>query len=443
MTWIDDAYLCAIVLATLAAVQGVIFNSFRWHKPENASNMRWVGKKVTMEAESCPSLTLLVPARHEQAVLASTLQQLCKQDYPNLVVMPIIGHDDPETLSAAEAIKYLYPDTVKIVIDHSWPKNKPKALNTALPSINTDLIGIIDAEDDVAPGLCELVANEFLADPSIDVVQGGVHLVNLDGPWYSGRNAVEYLLWYASRLPFQAELGFLPLGGNTCFFRTSKVREIGGWDPNALAEDADIGIRIACGGAKVIVRYQGELATREECPPTTRSLLKQRTRWYQGFIQIIRKRDWRGLSVPHQALALVTLFTPFLQVFSSILLPGFMIVIGILEAVPVDLVLGAFIPLFVELVALILEFDSMHRLRKLAGDRIGVRDMVLLVLTVVPYQLIMGSALVAALWRELRGKRGWVKTEHSGLHRTEPEYIDLRDNKLEIFSPEYFPAAGK
>ncbi len=443
MTWVDIVYLVAMLFATIGAIQGVVFNSFRWHRPDNAKKMQWSQPTVEFDPGTSPSLTLLVPARHEQAVLANTLIQLCKQNYPNLVVMPIIGHDDEETLAAAKSVQYLYPKIIQIVMDYSWPKNKPRALNSALEKIETDLFGIIDAEDDVVPGLCERVVTEFMADEKVDVVQGGVHLVNLDGPWFAGRNAVEYLLWYASRLPFQAELGFLPLGGNTCFFRTSIVREVGGWDPDALAEDADIGVRIAVNGAKVVVKYDGVFATREECPESTTALYKQRVRWYQGFFQIIRKRDWRMLSLGRQLLALVTLLTPILQFLSALVLPGLLLYIGFSQTTPVDLVLLAFVPLFVEMAALVLEIDAISRLRRLESKRIRVKDLLLIVLSVIPYQLVMGAALFGALVRELSGNRSWTKTVHHGAHRIQPAYIDLRDTSGPVREPDYFPAAGK
>ncbi len=376
-----------------------------------------------------PSMAILVPARHEEQVLTETLLKLCHQDYPGLVVVPIVGHDDPGTLAAAEAAAYLYPEIVKIVIDHSWPKSKPKALASALPEVETEIVGVLDAEDDVAPGLCYRVANEFLADPEIDVVQGGVHLVNLEGPWFAIRNAVEYALWYSSRLPYQAHLGFMPIGGNTCFFRRSAVDAVGGWDVESLAEDADIGVRLAATGAKVTVRYDEALATREESPPSTSGLVRQRVRWYQGFIQIVRKREWRSLSLKRQLLALVTLAAPFFQFLSALMLPGILLFVGLTRSLSVDLVLAAFVPLFVELVALVLEFDALARLRRTeGGKRIRVRDVFWLIVSIIPYQLVMGLALVLAVFREIRGNHSWAKTEHVGSHREHSgQIIDLRE----------------
>ena len=426
MHGVDYIFLLCVVLTTGAAVQGVVFNSFRWHAPRNAADISF--REPAPVGTRLPSMAILVPARHEEQVLTETLLKLCQQGYPELKVVAIIGHDDPETLVAAEAAAYLYPETVSIVIDHSWPKSKPKALASALPVVDADIVGVIDAEDDVAAGLCRRVAGEFLADPAIDVVQGGVHLVNLNGPWFAIRNAVEYVLWYSSRLPYQARLGFIPIGGNTCFFRWSAVLAVGGWDREALAEDADIGVRLAAAGAKVAVRYDEDLATREECPTSTSGLVKQRVRWYQGFIQIIRKREWRSLSRRHQLLAMVTLAAPLLQFLSALMLPGVLLFVGLTRSLSVDLVLAAFVPLFVELVALVLEVDALIRLRRAeGGGKVRVRDVFWLVVSIIPYQLMMGLALITAAVREIRGNHSWAKTDHVGSHRKHTEQvIDLR-----------------
>src|SRR3977135_3984716 len=91
---------------------------------------------------------------------------------------------------------------VAAVVDHNWPKNKPTALNTALPACRGDVVGIIDAEDDVHPRLLRGVDAAFRATDA-DVVQGGVQLVNFRSSWFALRNCLEYFFWFRSRLHLQ------------------------------------------------------------------------------------------------------------------------------------------------------------------------------------------------------------------------------------------------
>ena len=185
-------------------------------------------------------------------------------------------------------------------MDDNVPKNKPKALNTALPHCRGDVVGVFDAEDEVHPRAARARRPRFRATGA-DVVQGGVQLINFHSSWYSLRNCLEYFFWFRSRLHLHAASGFIPLGGNTVFVRTDVLREVGGWDVDCLAEDCDLGRAALAVRGKVVVAYDSDVVTREETPATADGLLKQRTRWNQGFLQVLRKEcEWRAAD-PRQA----------------------------------------------------------------------------------------------------------------------------------------------
>jgi cellulose synthase/poly-beta-1,6-N-acetylglucosamine synthase-like glycosyltransferase len=209
------------------------------------------------------SFSLIVPARHEQAVLGATLERLAGAHHPNFEVVAVVGDDDPDTLAVAEDDAARHPDRIRVLVDSSRPKNKPRALNSALPACAGAVTAVFDAEDEVHPELLRHVDARF-ADTGADIVQGGVQLMNYHSSWYSLRNVLEYYFWFRSRLHFHARQRFIPLGGNTVFIRTDRLREAGGWDPDCLAEDCEIGVRLSSRGAKVAVAYDPDLVTREE-----------------------------------------------------------------------------------------------------------------------------------------------------------------------------------
>jgi cellulose synthase/poly-beta-1,6-N-acetylglucosamine synthase-like glycosyltransferase len=136
------------------------------------------------------SISLLVPARHEERVLEDTLEAMCRLDHPCFEVIVIVGHDDPATTAVARAVERRHPDVVRVVVDHHWPKSKPKALNTGLPHCRGTLVGIFDAEDEVHSQLLRVVDAAF-STTDADVVQGGVQLVNFRSSWYALRNCLE------------------------------------------------------------------------------------------------------------------------------------------------------------------------------------------------------------------------------------------------------------
>jgi cellulose synthase/poly-beta-1,6-N-acetylglucosamine synthase-like glycosyltransferase len=364
------------------------------------------------------SFSLLLPARHEQAVLGDTIDALARLDHPYYEVIVIIGHDDPETEHVARSAAARNGRNVRVVMDHNVPKNKPKALNTALPECRGDIVGVFDAEDDVHPGLLRLVEARF-EESGADVVQAGVQLMNVQTSWWSLRNCLEYYFWFRSRLHFHADQRFIPLGGNTVFTRTALLRRAGGWDPECLAEDCEIGVRLSTGGAHVAVAYDPQVVTREETPQSVKALVKQRTRWNQGFLQVFRKGEWRKLPSRRQRwLARYTLAMPFLQAATGALLPLAVASMFVLK-VPVPVALATFSPLALMLVTMAVEGAALGEFGREFGIRIRLWDRVRLVLGAFPYQLLLAFAALRSVWREIRGDGGWEKTSHANAHRAD------------------------
>jgi cellulose synthase/poly-beta-1,6-N-acetylglucosamine synthase-like glycosyltransferase len=363
------------------------------------------------------SFSLLVPARHEQAVLGDTVDRLARLDHPDFEVVVIIGHDDPETGAVAEAAADRWPGRVRVVIDHNVPKNKPKALNTALAECRGDVVGVFDAEDEVDRRLLRQVDTCFRRTGA-HVVQGGVQLMNFQTSWYSLRNCLEYFFWFRSRLHLHALHRFIPLGGNTVFVRTNVLRDVGGWDPECLAEDCELGVRLSALGAKVAVAYDPELVTREETPDSVRALIKQRTRWNQGFLQVLRKGEWRNLPTrPMRWLARYTLAMPFLQAFTGVAVPVSM-ACAIWLRVPVVIALISFLPAVPTLATLAFEAAGLREFGRIYYVRPRLRDYARLLLGTFFYQWLLASAALRAVGREALGRRGWEKTAHIGAHRT-------------------------
>ena len=368
------------------------------------------------------SFTLLVPGRHEEEVMGQTLDKLATQDHPDFEIIAIVGHDDPGTERVVREAAARHPHLIKVVVDDSVPKNKPKALNKALKVARGDVIGVFDAEDDVHPKLLSLVDSRF-SETGADVVQGGVQLMNFQSSWWSLRNVLEYYFWFRSRLHFHANARFIPLGGNTVFVRREWLDWSDGWDDGCLAEDCELGVRLSSAGAKVVVAYSPEVVTREETPGTLTSLYKQRTRWNQGFLQVLGKGEWRKLPQLRQRLfARYLLAMPFLQAATGILIPVAIVIILTVK-VPTAVALITFIPLAPTLITLAVEITGLTEFGRLYSQKVRVRDYVRLVLGTFPYQIFLAAAAVRSVVRNLKGDHSWEKTEHTGAHRdalTEP-----------------------
>jgi cellulose synthase/poly-beta-1,6-N-acetylglucosamine synthase-like glycosyltransferase len=256
--------------------------------------------------------------------------------------------------------------------------------------------------------------------------------MNLRSSWWSLRNCLEYFFWFRSRLHLHAHHRFIPLGGNTVFVRTAVLQAVGGWDPECLAEDCELGVRLSALGATVAVAYDPDLVTREETPDTLRSLFKQRTRWNQGFLQVLRKGEWRRIPARRQRmLARYTLSMPFLQAFSGVAIP-LSIVSMLWLRVPVAIALFSFLPAIPTLATLAFEIAALREFSRLYFIKPRILDYARLLLGTFFYQLILAGAAVRAVIREAIGARGWEKTAHVGAHRTGTgaEVVELRPQPI-------------
>ena len=406
--------LVSLALAAFAAVT-LWWTMHAWRTPETLASTRFAAPDGAHRI----TFSLLVPARHEQAVLERTVARLLESSHDGYEIIIIVGHDDPDTAAVAHRVAETAPGRILVVTDTNESKNKPRALNSALPYCRGDVVGVFDAEDEVHPSLLEHVDHAFRATGA-DVVQGGVQLINFQSSWYSLHNCLEYFFWFRSRLHLHAGKGFIPLGGNTVFVRTEVLRRANGWDGTCLAEDCDLGVRLSSRGAKVVVAYDSAIVTKEETPGSLTSLVKQRTRWNQGFLQVYRKGEWRRLpGFGQRMLARYTLTGPFMQAFSGVAIP-FGVGVALWTSLPVFVALLTFVPVLPMATNLVFQLVGLHDFGKQYGLRIRWYHYAKLVLGALPYGLLLAVAALRAVWREYTGKRNWELTSHVGAHLSTP-----------------------
>jgi glycosyltransferase XagB len=372
---------------------------------------------VGLEPAPAPgrSFSLIVPARHEQAGLGERLSRLATNDHPDFEVLVVIGDDDPATTAVAQQAARRHPGRIRVLLDTSQPKNKPKALNTALPACQGEVVGVLGAEDEVHPQLLRHV-DARLTETGADVVQVRVQLMHHHWNWYLVHEALTSHLWPGRRRRVHAQQRFVPPGGNTVFVRTDRLREAGGWDPECLAEACELGVRLSARGATVAVADTPALVTREETPGTVGELFKRRTSWNQGLLQVLRKGEWRRLpTVRQRLLACFTLAMPFLQACTGLLIPLSLAATLLAKAptLATAVLVVTLVPMLLVLVAEVVGLVGCCRNEGVWPRR---NAYVQLVLGMLPYHGVLAAAAVRAVARELRGHRSRRETEQVRTH---------------------------
>ncbi|NBE54443.1 glycosyltransferase [Streptomyces boluensis] len=231
-----------------------------------------------------PPYTVLVPAYQESEVIGGLVRHLARLDYPAhlLDVQILVERHDPDTARAVRAADP--PPYIRIVeLPPGPPQTKPRSVNLGLLLARGELVVIFDAED--RPDLDQLrrVAARFAArDAQLACVQAQLLFQNAATNWLTRQFALEYAMRFTLALPGLARLRLpIPLGGTSNHFRTHVLRTLGGWDAWNVTEDADLGMRCAAMG------YRTETikaVTWEEAVDSVGPFIRQRTRWFKGFL---------------------------------------------------------------------------------------------------------------------------------------------------------------
>jgi len=240
---------------------------------------------AALKESELPRYTILVPVYKEANVIGLLMKNLANLDYPKekLEILVLIEEDDPETLAAAKAARP--PDNVRfIVVPDGPPKTKPKACNVGLLFATGDYLVIYDAEDRPEPDQLKKAVAAFKKGPEHMIcVQAALNYFNWDENYLTRMFTLEYSYWFDYILPGLYRLDLpIPLGGTSNHFKTEKLRELGGWDPFNVTEDADLGIRAAMHGYTVGVVNS---TTYEEANTRVGNWIRQRSRWIKGYMQ--------------------------------------------------------------------------------------------------------------------------------------------------------------
>jgi cellulose synthase/poly-beta-1,6-N-acetylglucosamine synthase-like glycosyltransferase len=147
-----------------------------------------------------------------------------------------------------------------------------------------NFIVIYDAEDRPEPEQLRRACDAFArGDARLACVQARLSIDNTDDGWLTRMFTAEYAGQFDVFLDGLTAMHLpLPLGGSSNHLRTHVLRMAGGWDAYNVTEDADLGMRLARLG------YRSEMiasTTYEEAPAQFAPWLRQRTRWFKGWMQ--------------------------------------------------------------------------------------------------------------------------------------------------------------
>ncbi|HEX4694510.1 MAG TPA: glycosyltransferase [Sphingomonas sp.] len=252
--------------------------------------------------DGAATLAVIVAARNEAAVLDVTIDRLAAQDgAPDLILIADDGSDDgtaatlarygldPPAIGAISAPARDLPSLRWLRLPHG---GKARALNAAILHVEQEIVVTVDADTLLEPGAIAAMRTAFAAEPELVAATGVIR--PMCGPSLTGRlfewfQTYEYVRNFLSRYAWERLNGLLLVSGAFAAFRTKMVVKVGGFDPDCLVEDYELIHRLHRfahdSGYDWRVRVIGGALASTDAPATLPAFLRQRRRWFGGFLQ--------------------------------------------------------------------------------------------------------------------------------------------------------------
>ncbi len=229
-----------------------------------------------------PTISLLVPAKDEAAVLPKLLANLHALDYPKFDVWII---DDGSTDATPEILsewQKQWPQLQVFRRPAGAPGGKSAALNEVLPLSQGELVGVLDADAQVNADLLWQVLPYF-EHPKVTALQVRKAISNYEKNWLTRGQSIEMALDSFIQAQRVGLGGMAELRGNGQFVTRSALERCGGWNEATVTDDLDLSFRLHLMGGTV-----AQLATPpvlEEGVSRIPRLWRQRCRWIEGGYQ--------------------------------------------------------------------------------------------------------------------------------------------------------------
>lgn len=271
-----------------------------------------------------PSVAVLIPAHNEGVVIKETLDAMVKLTYEgDLDVFVLDDASTDDTASIVKSFSETFSRIHYVKVPPGSPKGKSRVLNYGLSITSSEYFLVFDADNQPEKeAVTELVYAAETTDNAAGAV-GYVKTINANRNLLTRMIAIEFqvfqLLMQSGRWKV-FKTG--SLAGTNMLLRRSVIEELGGYDPYALAEDAELTMRITAINQTLPVVHQSR--TWEQEPEKMNIFIRQRTRWLTGNLYLLEKAIhevsyWKGRTLVHSLQHLLTYFLfVILLLFSDI-----------------------------------------------------------------------------------------------------------------------------
>lgn len=252
------------------------------------AKVRYRERKTPYAPDYRPFVTMIVPAKNEEKVIADTVREMMNVVYnnddgtPNYELMVI---DDASTDHTLEILMNLQNEYPNLRIHHREQvphPSKAAVLNDVIDKCAGEIQAIFDADARISPDFLEKII-PYLSDPKVGSVQAQKRISNPDVNELTGAQEDEMIMLMSLGENQDLAEGAVDMRGNGMIVKRAAVKDVGLWNEDALTEDLDMSTRLHLNGWNI--RYCPDIYVKEEAVTTIKALYKQRKRWAEGGVR--------------------------------------------------------------------------------------------------------------------------------------------------------------
>ena len=279
----DFVYLYPLLMSFVWMIGALIFYWRLEWRPDNPPTLK-----------EYPFFSVLIPCHNEEGQINDTVVQLLELDYPKYEIVIIDDGSTDNTASILHDLSKTHERVRAVYLKEN--QGKAAALNVGCLIARADLILTIDADAFLDPKALKWMAWHFVTFPRVGAVSGNPRVLNRT-TLLAKIQTGEYSTIIGLIKRTQRVLGkLLTVSGVIAAFHRQALVSVGLLDTDMVTEDIDITWKLQ--KRFWDVRYEPRSICWILVPETLKGLWRQRLRWSQGGVEVLRKhrdiwQDWR------------------------------------------------------------------------------------------------------------------------------------------------------
>ncbi|MDP8915445.1 MAG: glycosyltransferase [Thermoproteota archaeon] len=271
-----------------------------------------------------PMVTIQLPLYNEKYVSSRLIDAVCNMDYPKdrleIQVLDDSEDDSREAVLASVQKKRLKGFNIHHMSRLDRSGFKAGALRMGMQYAKGEFIAIFDA-DFVPPPEFLKMSLRYFSDSRVGLVQSRWGHMNENYSTLTEAQALSLDLHFLIEQNAKSSTHlFVNFNGTAGVWRTSCIKDAGGWHTGTLVEDMDLSFRAQMKGWRLL--FVKDIVVSAELPVQMNAAKRQQFRWAKGTTQLALKL--LGELLLSKRIPVDTKFQAFIQLTRHVIYPMFL-----------------------------------------------------------------------------------------------------------------------